>query len=67
MYCMVWHAEPDHNHKWESDSQSSKKLKVLKGLVKSSDFGLELSSGGRAAIYFNVDAVLRVVLHSKRT
>ena len=46
----------------ESDSQSTKKLKGQ--VVKSSDIGLELSGGGRAPIFFNVDAVLRIVLRA---
>ena len=49
---------------WETDSQSSKKLK--RKVVKSSDIGLELSGGGRAPMYCNVDAVLRIVVASNR-
>ena len=56
----------------ESDSQSTKKLKALTALVKYSDIGLELSGGGRAPSYCNVDTVLRIVhssllIHSSYT
>ena len=49
---------------WQSDSQSSKKLGTSGLGVKPSDIGLELSGGGRAPIFFNVDAVLRIVLRA---
>ena len=49
---------------WETDSQSSKKLKGK--VVKASDIGFDLGSGGRAPMYANVDVVLRVVVASKR-
>ena len=49
--------------RWESDPQSSKKLKGK--VLKAGDIGLDLAGGGRAPGYAHVDDVQRIVAPSK--